>query len=88
MFNKEIYVIYMSILLKQGKIIDCKFLKVYTYLTRKKEFLFFFCCYSIVISLHISVVVCVKVWNIKEEKQLLIEWIVFFSGLVFLGEQV
>lgn len=32
--------------------------------------------------------VCVKVWNMKDEKQLLIEWVVFLSGLVFLGEQI
>lgn len=32
--------------------------------------------------------VCVKVWNVKDEKTLLIEWVVFFSGLVFLGEQI
>lgn len=32
--------------------------------------------------------VCVKVWNMKNGKQLLIEWAVFFSGLVFLGEQI
>lgn len=40
------------------------------------------------LSLHCKAVICVKVWNVKDERQLLIEWIVFFSGLVFLGEQV
>lgn len=38
--------------------------------------------------LHNTLVICVKVWNTKEERQLLVEWVVFFSGLVFLGEQV
>ncbi|XP_054707993.1 UV radiation resistance-associated gene protein-like [Uloborus diversus] len=32
--------------------------------------------------------VTVKVWRATEKRQLLIEWMVFFSGLVFLGEQI
>ncbi|GFT93350.1 UV radiation resistance-associated gene protein [Nephila pilipes] len=32
--------------------------------------------------------VIIRVWNIKDEKQLLIEWVVFFAGLMYVGEQI
>ncbi|GBN34271.1 UV radiation resistance associated protein [Araneus ventricosus] len=35
-----------------------------------------------------SLYVIVRVWNMTSEKQLLIEWMVFFTGLVYVGEQI
>lgn len=32
--------------------------------------------------------VIVRVWDMKNEKQLLMEWVVFFAGLVYVGEQI
>ncbi|GFY58448.1 UV radiation resistance-associated protein [Trichonephila inaurata madagascariensis] len=32
--------------------------------------------------------VIVRVWDFKEENQLLLEWVVFFAGLVYVGEQI
>ncbi|GIY67317.1 UV radiation resistance-associated protein [Caerostris darwini] len=32
--------------------------------------------------------VIIRVWNMTNEKQLLIEWLVFFTGLSYIGEQI